>query len=130
MATPLKRRARESNPQRLAPHLISSQAANHSRTLRKCLRNIILRYVLLPVKAYACVARSRMATVAGQLVTGLILLVRAMEKRQLLLAMRGSVEKIDVQCQLPQCPLERGESTRISALVLGQTSGRLGGRTF
>lgn len=32
--TPLQRRARESNPQRLAPHLISSQAANHSRTLR------------------------------------------------------------------------------------------------
>ena len=29
-----KRRARESNPQRLAPHLISSQAANHSRTLQ------------------------------------------------------------------------------------------------
>jgi hypothetical protein len=29
-----KRRARDSNPQRLAPHLISSQAANHSRTLR------------------------------------------------------------------------------------------------
>ncbi len=28
------RRARDSNPQRLAPHLISSQAANHSRTLR------------------------------------------------------------------------------------------------
>ena len=32
---PPKRRARESNPQRLAPHLISSQAANHSRTLQK-----------------------------------------------------------------------------------------------
>ena len=30
-----ERRARESNPQPLARHLISSQAANHSRTLRR-----------------------------------------------------------------------------------------------
>ena len=45
-----ERRARESNPQRLAPHLISSQAANHSRTLRKCLRNTILRHLLMAVK--------------------------------------------------------------------------------
>ena len=44
------RRARESNPQRLARHLISSQAANHSRTLRKCLRNTILRHLLMAVK--------------------------------------------------------------------------------
>jgi len=45
-----KRRARDSNPQPVARHLISSQAANRSRTLRKCLRNLILRYVLLLVK--------------------------------------------------------------------------------
>ena len=48
--TPLKRRARESNPQPVTRHLISSQAANHSRTLRKCLRYNSLRYLLLVVK--------------------------------------------------------------------------------
>ncbi len=36
-----ERRARESNPQRLAPHLISSQAANHSRTLQRTLQSLV-----------------------------------------------------------------------------------------
>ena len=48
-----------SNPQRLAPHLISSQAANHSRTLRKRLRNTILRHLLLAVKGLFALCASR-----------------------------------------------------------------------
>ena len=64
--TRLKRRARESNPQRLTPHLISSQAANHSRTLRKCLRNTILRHLLLAVKGLfaLCAQQARKDDVA------------------------------------------------------------------
>ena len=44
-----KRRARDSNPQPVARHLISSQAANHSRTLRKLLRCNDLRSPLLAI---------------------------------------------------------------------------------
>ena len=56
-----KRRARESNPQPVARHLISSQAANHSRTLRNSLRNIILRHALLVVKGHFLVSTRTIA---------------------------------------------------------------------
>jgi hypothetical protein len=55
-----ERRAWDSNPQPVARHLISSQAANHSRTLRNGLRNIILRYVRLAVKGL-CARRAQRA---------------------------------------------------------------------
>ena len=48
----LERRARESNPQPLAGHHISSVAASHSLTLRKSLRYISLRFVRLHVKGF------------------------------------------------------------------------------
>jgi hypothetical protein len=57
--TPLKRRARGSNPQPLTGHHISSVAANHSLTLRNCLRNIILRLALLPVKGHFALCSQR-----------------------------------------------------------------------
>jgi hypothetical protein len=48
--SPSERRARDSNPQPVARHLISSQTANHSLTLRKCLCTTILRYTWPSVK--------------------------------------------------------------------------------
>ena len=45
-----QRRARESNPQPLSGHHISSVAASHSLTLRDASHNAILRHLRLPVK--------------------------------------------------------------------------------
>ena len=54
-----KRRARESNPQPLSGHHISSVAASHSLTLRNSLRNLILRLALLPVKGLIALRAQR-----------------------------------------------------------------------
>ena len=54
-----KRRARDSNPQPLSGHHISSVAASHSLTLRNSLRNLILRLALLPVKGLIALRAQR-----------------------------------------------------------------------
>lgn len=60
LAGPLERRARDSNPQPVARHLISSQTANHSHTLRR------FRAPLVAMGTYTVTSKSNVTPSAFQ----------------------------------------------------------------